>query len=420
MRFWNFWKSTRGPTLYPSFSHQLSDGDPRNTYISINELSAITPSHQSESSSESTTSIDPISIDQSTGTHSSTEGDLEWLSLIRLVAMIPPRIASHLPSIGGAFDTRELLWETPLGSGAQAIVKAVNRGLAALDPVHKRFITRNGIQLPASAVTMTHRTTVNRSMQAIFQEIAVLTYSAWHASSHNHYLVELLGFDPHYSANNFSTFLEHARDGTLRDYIKSRGYQSLDAEGAEEAMRFTYHVSSAVAYLHDNEILHNDIKLDNVLITRDGRGRRIAKLADFGHATFMYKFATDLVIGTPLHTAPELLDPDFDPSFDKKPSARSDIYSLGLLVFFIFEDFDAYCHFSKFHPELESHEMNDWLHNQIAGAIWPHFDNVFIGKGTVSLLRDIVQRSIDPNPQQRFQSVLDILGLLTSHWQDLR
>jgi serine/threonine protein kinase len=58
-------------------------------------------------------------------------------------------------------------------------------------------------------------------------------------------------------------------------------------------------IGSAVAFLHNHEILHNDLKFDNILITGD-EADPIAKLADFGHATFSYKSAKSGRLGTRL------------------------------------------------------------------------------------------------------------------------
>ena len=58
----------------------------------------------------------------------------------------------------------------------------------------------------------------------------------------------------------------------------------LDAEGAlstDQAAAVLEAVSSAIAFAHDNGVLHLDIKPENVLITRDGR----VKVADFGVST---------------------------------------------------------------------------------------------------------------------------------------
>nr|MDA3936803.1 serine/threonine-protein kinase [Actinomycetota bacterium] len=70
--------------------------------------------------------------------------------------------------------------------------------------------------------------------------------------------------------------MEFVDGATLADILDAEGALSVDqAAAALEA------VSSAIAFAHDNGVLHLDIKPENVLVTRDGR----VKVADFGVST---------------------------------------------------------------------------------------------------------------------------------------
>lgn len=100
-------------------------------------------------------------------------------------------------------------------------------------------------------------------------------------------------------------------------------------------------VCSGLVYLHENDILHLDIKPANILVCPDG----VCKLCDFGscmkvgesYDIFRYKvnysyyilkyvkhFLTTLQ-GTVMYTAPEIL-------VGKLPTSKSDVYSLGILM----------------------------------------------------------------------------------------
>eukprot|EP00823_Brevimastigomonas_motovehiculus_P008201 TRINITY_DN7482_c0_g1_i1.p1 TRINITY_DN7482_c0_g1~~TRINITY_DN7482_c0_g1_i1.p1 ORF type:complete len:406 (-),score=96.31 TRINITY_DN7482_c0_g1_i1:120-1337(-) len=73
-------------------------------------------------------------------------------------------------------------------------------------------------------------------------------------------------------------------------------------------------------YLHENKIIHRDIKAGNILVTDSGE----CKLADFGVSTVLettMKAAT--MIGTPYWMAPEVLVHD-------KYDAKADVWSLGI------------------------------------------------------------------------------------------
>lgn len=59
-----------------------------------------------------------------------------------------------------------------------------------------------------------------------------------------------------------------------------------------------------IRYLHENEVIHRDIKGQNVLISSDG----IIKLCDFGVSTFLHRMRSKRAtsIGTPYWMAPEV------------------------------------------------------------------------------------------------------------------
>jgi serine/threonine-protein kinase len=94
-----------------------------------------------------------------------------------------------------------------------------------------------------------------------------------------------------------------------------------------EVMRVTQEVAWALAHAHTRGLIHRDVKPDNILLERDG-GR--ALVTDFGIARDLDGTdtpASGAVRGTPQYMSPEqaaggVLD------------ARSDLYSLGVTVFF--------------------------------------------------------------------------------------
>ncbi len=105
----------------------------------------------------------------------------------------------------------------------------------------------------------------------------------------------------------------------------------LDREqqlGIDEAVQITTEVADALQYAHEHGVIHRDIKPENVLL-RDGR----AFVADFGIALAVSAAAgsrmteTGLSLGTPHYMSPE------QATADTHISNRSDIYSLGSVLF---------------------------------------------------------------------------------------
>jgi Tol biopolymer transport system component len=107
---------------------------------------------------------------------------------------------------------------------------------------------------------------------------------------------------------------------TLADEVTERGRLPRD-----EAVRTTTELASALTAIHTAGLLHRDVKAQNVLRNDSGR----AVLTDFGtgHEADDDGRASPIA-GTPLYVAPEILR-------GEAPSIQSDIYSLGVLLFYL-------------------------------------------------------------------------------------
>jgi len=96
--------------------------------------------------------------------------------------------------------------------------------------------------------------------------------------------------------------------------------------GPATALSYTEQLLDALAYAHEQRIIHCDIKPDNVIIFPDGQVR----LADFGIAKVALRTRTIMGSGqgTVGYIAPE--------QAMGKPSFRSDVFSMGLLIYRMF------------------------------------------------------------------------------------
>ncbi len=112
------------------------------------------------------------------------------------------------------------------------------------------------------------------------------------------------------------------------EYVEGRTVAHMLLEGEplapERASPIVLQVAEALAYAHEHNLIHRDIKPDNIMVTPEGK----AKLMDLGLA---HQQDTDLTaltrtgtaMGTPYYMAPEQIRDA------KRADQRSDIYSLG-------------------------------------------------------------------------------------------
>src|SRR5580658_8426051 len=94
---------------------------------------------------------------------------------------------------------------------------------------------------------------------------------------------------------------------------------------ADKAAEIARKLCAGLAAAHEKGVLHRDLKPANVMI--DGRGNVV--IMDFGLAGLTEQLQADVRSGTPAYMAPEQLA-------GTEVTARSDIYSLGLVLYEMF------------------------------------------------------------------------------------
>lgn len=107
---------------------------------------------------------------------------------------------------------------------------------------------------------------------------------------------------------------------------------------------------SGLHAMHENSIIHCDIKPDNIMLTLLPNGRVRVKLIDFGLARFsgfdeeLSEHEREEIFGTPEFVSPELLE-------GKLPTHQSDLYALGHVFYYLLAG----------HPAFEKPNLDDVL-----------------------------------------------------------
>ena len=126
--------------------------------------------------------------------------------------------------------------------------------------------------------------------------------------------------------------MEYCSGGSLNTFFWAK------RPGRDTKYRFMVEIASAVAFLHEHDVIHRDLKPDNVLISYNasvgacGDGLPHTKVADFGLAKAiastslggdMADYYMKSGVGTTYYMAPEV--------YQKHYTLKADIHAMGLI-----------------------------------------------------------------------------------------
>jgi hypothetical protein len=168
-----------------------------------------------------------------------------------------------------------------------------------------------------------------------------------------------------------------------------------------DAARITRQVTDALAYAHSHDIVHRDIKPDNILLNTSGH----VLVTDFGIAKAAQAAAgvggqgeqlttEGMIIGTPQYMSPEQASGD-------KVDGRSDIYSLGIVLYQMLAG----------SPPFDGNSSASILAKQLTQPP----DPIRRGRPDVGEeLAFVLDRMLEKNPAKRFQTAAEVSRALVN------
>ncbi|CAD8203965.1 unnamed protein product [Paramecium octaurelia] len=172
----------------------------------------------------------------------------------------------------------------------------------------------------------------------------------------------------------YSSFVQNDQLCILMEFAENYDLQIYTKSNPSNILNWFTQLCQAVQYLHSMNIVHKDIKMKNVFLTKDG----IIKLGDFSISKKLDASLNLTQLGTPYYLSPEICE-------SKPYNTKSDIWGLGCLLYEL-------C--TKQKP-FQGESLPEVFKNIITS------ETPKLPEGFPYLYQDIINQCLQKNPQDR-------------------
>lgn len=187
----------------------------------------------------------------------------------------------------------------------------------------------------------------------------------------------------------FYEISDYMQESTLRATLRSKTYTEV------QKLQIILDVANALKEAHEKEVVHRDVNPENIYILNSGH----AALANFGRSWYVEHINYQYSVKS------ELMDEGMSPYIapDDNPSAESDIFSLGVVIYELLtnkQPFDSTAAF-RFMGSLS----DDKMPSQIV-------------KDLPKWMDDIIRHTIQLDPNNRWHKVTELIDFIEEHLKE--
>jgi len=196
-------------------------------------------------------------------------------------------------------------------------------------------------------------------------------------------------------------------DGTtciVMEFLRGQSLGKWARTGIDlpRALAVLVQICDGLAAAHAVDIVHRDLKPDNVFIVPTVDGAELVKLLDFGVAKLLHREDEDIgfqtaagsVIGTPAYMSPEQAG-------GMPIDARSDIYSLGAIMY------ELFCG----QPMFRGRSFGEFVRKHLTELPVPPRQTAG-GAHVDERLEAVILRALEKDPNRRFAHILELRDAL--------